>query len=123
MNIQEVLDYLEGVTFENYMGGGQINALKGGKPHYIVCEIGCACGEIASKNAGEYGDALVALLNGAAGVPALIEALKVAEKYIIAGYARKLWNEHHSYDTETARKAAEENPPPVVLQIRAARMN
>lgn len=121
MTIQEALDYLEGARFVNWGGSGQINAVFDDKrKDYIVCEIGCACGEIATKNAEEYGDALIALLNGAAALPGLIEACKAAEQYIIAAHARELWNTHPAYDSEKARRAAEENPPPVVLQIRAA---
>lgn len=47
-------------------------------------------------------------------------ACEAAIDYIIAVHAHKLWNEHQSYDTEKARKAAEANPPDVVLQLRAA---
>lgn len=63
----EALEYLEGARFENY--SGQIVEQKDGKDHLIICDLGCACGEVGSSRSEEYAEALVTLLNNAALVP------------------------------------------------------
>lgn len=45
---------------------------------------------------------------------------KAAADHIIDWYVRNLWNEHYSYDLDKAREVAEERPPRIVRQLRAA---
>lgn len=67
MTPQEALDYINGARFENY--SGQIIAEHANKnKDFIVCELSCTCSEVASKNADEYGEVLVTLLNSVKGL-------------------------------------------------------
>jgi len=63
MTPQEALDFLDGARFENY--SGQIIAEHANKnKDFILCDLGCTCSEVGSKNADEYGEVLITLLNG-----------------------------------------------------------
>jgi hypothetical protein len=65
MTPQEALDFLDGARFANY--SGQIIAEHADKnKDFILCDLTCACSEVANKNADEYGEALAVLLNGSA---------------------------------------------------------
>jgi hypothetical protein len=67
MTPQEALEFLDGARFENY--SGQIIAEHANKnKDFIVCELSCTCSEVASKNADEYGEVLVTLLNSVKGL-------------------------------------------------------
>jgi hypothetical protein len=64
---QEALDFLGGARFENY--SGQIIAEHANKnKDFILCELSCTCSEVASKNADEYGEVLITLLNSVKGL-------------------------------------------------------
>jgi hypothetical protein len=64
---QEALDFLGGARFENY--SGQIIAEHANKNEdFILCELSCTCSEVASKNADEYGEVLITLLNSVKGL-------------------------------------------------------
>lgn len=78
--LQEAIDYLQGAQFANY--SGQIVEQVDGKDKTIICDLGCTCGEIASKNADEYGEMLVTLLNGASSAA---ELLRDIEQWIVNG--------------------------------------
>lgn len=61
-------------TIDN--ASGQICQMKDGKPDLLLFEFGCpSCSEVASKNADEYGDALVAIVNAAPGLVENLDAL------------------------------------------------
>ena len=67
MTPQEALDFLGDARFENY--SGQIIAEHANKnKDFILCELSCTCSEVASKNADEYGEVLVTLLNSVKGL-------------------------------------------------------
>lgn len=71
--LKQALDYLEGARFENY--SGQIIAEHADKnKDFIVCDFTCECSEVASKNADEYGEVFVTVLNGAARLAAAVQA-------------------------------------------------
>lgn len=62
--LHDALRYLDGARFANY-SGQIIEQDRFGKDQRILFDLGCTCGEIESKNACEYGEVLVALLNAA----------------------------------------------------------
>ena len=81
--LRDALGYLDGARFANY--SGQIIEQGG----LIVCEIGCACSEIAPKRADEYAEALISVLNGAR------EALTELDAYeqIVTDSLQSVWEE------------------------------
>jgi hypothetical protein len=98
MTLQEALDFLDGAHFENY--SGQIIAEHANKNRdIIVCDLGCTCGEVASKNADEYGEVLVTLLNGAREAVAKL-----------AAYRQSVIDAFQSVDEEMRGGAKFENP-------------
>jgi putative lipoic acid-binding regulatory protein len=58
--IEDALTFIG--TLDN--ASGQICQMKDGKPDLLLFEFGCTnCSEVAGKNADEYGDALVRVVN------------------------------------------------------------
>jgi hypothetical protein len=75
--LRSALEYLGGARFANY-SGQVVEQDKDGRDRVILFDLGCTCGEIASKNANEYAEHLVALLNGAREALAENERLRSA---------------------------------------------